>query len=137
MEKKLVPPLYVCYKCKEVGKHLARFCPVKRPDLADMDQQSLCARCPKPGHFSVDCPDPEREHPDPIKLQELDDRFNSAANQQQTDIRVNAYTGDYEAQEDAEGTTEEDDGTNANFVNLAHYRDECEDDEEDTDPGNE
>jgi hypothetical protein len=136
MEKKLVPPLYVCYECKEVGKHLARFCPVKRPDLADMERQLLCARCPNPGHFSADCPEPAWDQPDPVKLQELDDKFNSTTNQPQTDVRINAYTGDYEACEESEEVNDDDDGTDAGLVNLAHYRDDGEENDDDTDPGN-
>jgi hypothetical protein len=116
-------------ECKEIGKHLGRFCPGKRPDLANMANEELCARCPLKGHFSVDCPNPQRDQPDEAKLQELDERFNKGV------IHINVYSSDPEAEEES-ASLEGDTSFTTDPVNLAYYRDE-EGEKCDTDPGNE
>jgi hypothetical protein len=129
--KQSVPTKYVCYVCREVGQHLGRFCPVNRPELKDMATMKLCARCSKPGHFSMDCPEPEWLEPDKALLDELDKRFNSEAN------LVNVFTGSLVVGDAESGEEERLDGEENSQenepVNLAHYRD---DDDPDSDPGN-
>jgi hypothetical protein len=127
-----VPPKYSCYVCRAIGQHLGRFCPQNRPELKNMENEELCAMCPKKGHFSIDCPEPTRDKPDQAKLEELHKRFNSET------ITVNVFTGklaavmvdEDEDDESRQGDSDVDDEP----VNLAHYSD---DDEVDSDPGNE
>jgi hypothetical protein len=127
-----VPTGYSCYHCKAIGQHMGRFCPKVRPDLANMANEHLCAKCPKTGHFTVDCPAPTNKEVDQALLDRLNKRFNPET------MNVNVYTGlwlndtspiDPDGEHGDEDQEERDEP-----VNLAYYRDE---DESESDPGNE
>ena len=127
-----VPSGYSCYHCKAVGQHMGKFCPKARPDLANMANEHLCARCPKLGHFTVDCPAPTNKEFDQALLDRLNKRFNPET------INVNVYTG-LGINDASPGDPEDEQGDwdceeREEPVNLAYYRDE---EESDSDPGNE